>query len=107
MTAARSTTQPRVPPGLPTGGRFTTAGHDESPISLADATPVGLQEVLRGWNGQPRRVALVSGNYVPAVAVRGGPDPRSASGRELWWGAHFLTAEYGGRTRDGRVGEYT
>jgi len=48
----------------------------------------------------------VSGNYVPAVAVRGGPDPRSAGGRELWWGAHFLTAEYGGRARQGRVGEY-
>lgn len=109
MTAApsaRSTTQPRVPPGLPTGGRFATAGHGESPIRLADATPVVLQEVLCGPNGQPRRVALVSGNYVPAVAVRGGPDPRSASGREQWWGAHFLTAEYGGRTAQGRVGEY-
>ncbi|HEY5149332.1 MAG TPA: hypothetical protein VIJ23_05840, partial [Mycobacterium sp.] len=106
MTAARSTTQPRVPPGMPTGGRFATAGHGESPISLADATAVGMQEVLRGRNGQQRRVALVSGNYVPAVAVRGGPDPRSSSGRELWWGAHFLTAEYGGRTTHGRVGEY-
>jgi hypothetical protein len=91
---------------LPTGGRFATAGHSESPVSLTDATHVGLQEVLRGRNAEPRRVALVSGNYVPAVAVRGGPDPRSSAGRDRWWGAHFLTAEYGGRTRQGLVGEY-
>jgi hypothetical protein len=92
---------------VPTGGRFTITGHDESAISLADATLVALQEVLRGTGSRPaRRVALVSGNYVPAVAVRGGPDPRHADGRATWWGAHFLTAEYGGRTKQGRVGEY-
>ena len=70
----RTATQPRVPPGVPTGGRFTITGHDESAISLADATLVALQEVLRGTGSRPaRRVALVSGNYVPAVAVRAAP----------------------------------
>ncbi len=48
----------------------------------------------------------MSGNYVLAVAVRGGPDPRHAHGRATWWGAHFRTAEYGGGTPAGQVGEY-
>src|SRR6478672_3390547 len=106
-SSARTAAQPRVPPGVPTGGRFATSGHDEAAISLSDATAVGLSEVLRGDGSRPtRRVALVSGNYVPALAVRGGPDPRHTEGRATWWGAHFLTAEYGGRTQQGRVGEY-
>ena len=44
--------------GLPTGGRFAATGHDESPVSLADATPVGLQEVLRGERSQAGRAGV-------------------------------------------------
>jgi hypothetical protein len=37
------------------------------------------------------------GNREPSPG-RGDIHRPRCSGRELWWGAHFLTAEYGGRT---------
>lgn len=81
-------------PGIPTGGQWSPFEHSESVISLDDGAVTAARQLLAE---RPQRVeSLRGGQYVAAVAVRGGDDPRSTRLRKEWWDTHFVAAEYSG-----------
>lgn len=83
--------QPRVRPGVPTGGQWTTLGHADAGVSLSDAPGSGLY----GGDVLGRLAALRRQGYVEPLAGRAGDDPRRSDGVGGWWFAHFYSAEYG------------
>lgn len=85
--------QPRVRPGVPQGGQWTSFEHPESAVSLSDA-PVGRSDVAE------RLARLADEGYSPPIAVRATEDPRSSRHRAQWWDTHFVTAEYGAASGD-------
>lgn len=93
-------TQPRVVPGIPTGGQWRAADHAEADASLfAPASPELTEEILAA-----RQAELAAGGFTPALAVRAVDDPRNTALREEWWASHFVTAEYLGA--EAKTGQY-
>lgn len=73
-------TQPRQPPGIPTGGRYAEHTH-------------GTGDVVLGF---ARRAQLLEGSgYVPAIVMPSTSDPRSSTRAREWWDRARISAEYG------------
>ncbi|ACV79022.1 hypothetical protein [Nakamurella multipartita] len=101
--STRYLTQPRIEPGVRTGGQWTQHQHAAPGVSLAptdaesDDPTRRTREVLRA---RRQRLAAEQTGYIEAAAVRAGTDPRQAGDPRSWWDTHFVTAEYGATDGD-------
>lgn len=75
-------TKPRVAPGIPTGGQWTTAERGEAQLSLDS-------DVM-----DSRYASLLDDGFVPALATAATEDPAFTDKREQWWDNHFIASEY-------------
>lgn len=79
---------PRVVPGVPEGGQWTTFARSEPAVRLVDDRSSALAAIAA------RHDELAAGGFVPAVAVAATDDPGRTAGRQAWWDNHFATGEY-------------
>jgi len=96
--------QPRIKPGIPTGGQYSTFSHGEPGIALDESpAPLDMNEQRRA----ARHAALEAQGYVEPVAARATDNPESTAHRRQWWDTHFTNAEYGAADhRTGRLSGY-
>ena len=97
--STRYLTQPRIEPGVRTGGQWTQHQHAASGVSLGPAG-AGDDDLLARRTGEVLRVrrqrlAAEQTGYIEPAAVRTGADPRQAGDPGSWWDTQFVTAEYG------------
>ena len=76
----------RQPRGIPVGGEYAPHTRPDATINLG---PGGLTTADRDL----RRVALLHGGFVPAIAL---PSAGNDIDRDLWWQTAFVRSEYQG-----------
>lgn len=94
--------QPRIEPGLRTGGQWTATAHGASSVALGTEPPDSISADRAVLAARRRRLANRQTGYVEATAVRTGENPRMAGEPATWWDTHFVTAEYGAAGGDYR-----
>lgn len=95
----RSTTgsshQPRVPAGVPTGGRWASLLRPEPSGSLSGDEPLDTASPGYDAAASDRRRMLLAGGYVPATSLVTDARINRTWDRRRWWDALNLVAEDG------------
>lgn len=81
-----TSTQPRQPQGIPTGGEYAAFAHGEPGFQLKFAKD--RQSMAE------RRELLRSAGFIPATTLQASASPATTVHREDWWDRNLIAAEY-------------
>lgn len=81
-----TSTQPRQPQGIPTGGEYAAFAHGEPGFQLKFAKD--RQSMAE------RRELLRSAGFIPATTLQASASPSTTEHREDWWDRNLVAAEY-------------
>ncbi|QOD05710.1 hypothetical protein [Pseudarthrobacter sp. BIM B-2242] len=81
-----TSTQPRQPQGIPTGGEYAAFAHGEPGFQLKFAKD--RQSMAE------RRELLRSAGFIPATTLQASAHPSTTEHREDWWDRNLVAAEY-------------
>lgn len=81
-----TSTQPRQPQGIPTGGEYAAFAHGEPGFQLKFAKD--RQSMAE------RRELLRSAGFIPATTLQATASPSTTVHREDWWDRNLIAAEY-------------